>query len=1424
MIEPEAACENLQRLAADGLLGQFGMYEAVDYTPSRIPRGHAMAVVRSYMTHHQGMSLLSIADLLLDHPLQRRFASDPQCQATLMLLHERIPRAAQFLVHPAVSPLSHAAAETAAPQIRVINRPDTPVPEVQLLSNGRYHVLVTAAGGGYSRWNDMAVTRWQEDPTRDHWGSFCYIRDTVTGTYWSNTAQPALKRPDRYAAVFTEGRAEFHREDRVEGSLIETRTEIVVSPEDDIELRRIRLINRSGERRTVDVTSYAEVVLAAPVADALHPAFSKLFVQTEIMRAKRAVLCTRRPRALGEQSGWLFHLMAVSGAATGEMSFETDRARFVGRGRTPADPRALAERGQLSGSEGSVLDPVAAIRQVVVLEPDATATIDLLTGAAAARETAEHLIDRYQDRHLADRIFDLAWTHNQVVLQQFGISEAQAQEYERLAGSVIFANAAMRADAGVILRNRRGQSGLWGYSISGDLPIVLLQIADLANITLVRQLLQARAYWRLKGLVVDLVIWTEDQSGYRQQLHDAIMGLITAGVEANLLDRPGGIFLRHSDHISLEDRLLLKSVARIIIDDGRGSLSEQLKRRRAPEARIPELRPVTTRPPVARAPTVSPRPDLILTNEIGGFTRDGREYVVTLARERTTPAPWVNVLANPQFGTVVSESGGGYTWSENAHEFRVTPWHDDPVTDESGEAFYLRDEETGRFWSPTPLPAPGGGAYVSRHGFGYSVFEHDTAGIFSEMTIHVAMDAPVKFSVLKVRNDSGQTRRLSVTGYVEWVLGDLRPKCAMHVTTEIDPATGALLARNPYNSEFPDRVAFFDVDEANRTVTGDRGEFVGRNGSLRQPAAMTRARLSGRVGAALDPCAAIQVGFELAPGQERQFVFRMGVGGNIGEARAHVARFRGAASARAALQSVWDYWKRTLGAVQVETPDESVNVLANGWLVYQTLACRLWARSGYYQSGGAFGFRDQLQDVTALLHAEPRLFRAHLLLCASRQFVEGDVQHWWHPPLGRGVRTRCSDDYLWLPLATCRYVFATGDTGVLDETAPFLEGRAVNPGDESYYDLPGRSRESASLYEHCVRAVRHGFRFGEHGLPLIGSGDWNDGMNRVGIHGKGESVWLAFFLCEVLRQFARLARQRDDAAFAEECDAVGRQLRESIERHGWDGAWYRRAYFDDGTPLGSASNLECRIDSVAQSWSVLSGAGDPDRSRKAMDAVDDHLVRRRDGLVQLLDPPFDKSSLDPGYIRGYVPGVRENGGQYTHAAIWASMAFAALGDAGRAWGLLTLINPANHSLSEDAAERYKVEPYVVAADVYASSSHVGRGGWTWYTGSAGWMYRLIVESLLGVRLEVDKLHFRPCLPQHWSSFTIHYRYRETHYRIIVTQLPMADGKPSEGMTVVVDGAVQPDAAVPLVDDGQAHAVEISVLGGTPDTGKGVATR
>jgi cyclic beta-1,2-glucan synthetase len=1401
MVEPEEACANLQRMADLGFMGQYGFYEAIDYTAARLPRGQDFAIVRSFMAHHQGMGFLALSYLLHDQPMQRRFAADPQCQATLLVLQERVPKSGAFEPTSTEGEELHIAAPLPSMPTRVVRQTSTAHPEVQLLSNGRYHVMVTSAGGGYSRWKDLAVTRWREDVTADDWGTFCYVRDVESGQFWSTAYQPTLAEPESSEVIFSEGRAELRRRDHG----IELYTEIVVSAEDDIELRRTRVTNKSGAVRTIEVTSYAEVVMAPAAADAAHPAFSKLFVQTEIVGERNAILCSRRPRSKDEATPWLLKLMTVHGADAAPASFETSRAQFIGRGNSLQSPAALRVAGALSGSDGSVLDPVAAIRRTFTLEPGQEITLDLVLGAADTREAAMQLIDKYQDRHLADRVFELAWTHSQVILRQLNASEADAQLYSRLASGVVYPQAALRAEPDIIARNARGQSGLWAYAISGDLPIVLLQIRDAANMELARQLVQAHAYWRLKGLVVDLVIWCDDVTGYRQALHDQIMSLIASGLDAQSIDRPGGIFVRLLDQISKEDRVLIQSVARAILTDSRGTLAEQLKRVAAHKpALLPAFAASTpTEPWTVRAPAPGAGLALQLDNGIGGFSADGREYIIRTDATQRTPAPWVNVLASPVFGSVVSEAGQAYTWSENAHEFRLTPWANDPVADRSGEAFFIRDEDSGAFWSPTALPAPSGGEYITRHGFGYSVFEHSAHGIRSELRTFVSLDAPLKYTVLKLRNDSSAVRSLSATGYVEWVMGDLRPKSAMHIVTELDPVSGALFARNAYNTEFSGRVGFFYVDAENPSFTCDRTEFIGRNRSLANPAAMGRSVLAGAAGAALDPCAALQVMLELKPGEERELVFMLGVGGRRNlDASGVVQRHSGALAAAAAMAKVRDYWDETLGAVQIETPDPALDVLANGWLMYQTIACRMWARSGYYQSGGAFGFRDQLQDAMAAVHTRPELLREHLLLCAAHQFVEGDVQHWWHPPSNRGVRTNCSDDYLWLPLAACRYLTATGDAGVLDEIAPFLEGRALNPEEDSYYDLPGTATEHGTLYEHCARAIRHGLRYGQHGLPLIGSCDWNDGMDRVGHKGRGESVWLGFFQFEVLQRFAEVAERRGDYGFATTCHGAAQVLAANIEQNAWDGKWYRRAYFDDGTPLGSRANDECQIDSISQSWGVLSGAADPERVASAMAAVDERLVRRDAGLVQLLDPPFDHGALDPGYIRGYVPGVRENGGQYTHAAIWTAMAFARMGDGERAWELLNMINPVNHGASMEACGRYKAEPYVVAADVYAVAPHVGRGGWSWYTGSSGWMYRLIIESLLGVARHGEKLVLTPQLPSGWVGFRLHYRLRSATYVIAVTA--------AEENGLVVDGTARDGNVIDLVDDGRVHAVELRV--------------
>ena len=1407
MVAPELACANLRKLARDQLLGPYGFYEAIDYTAGRVPQDQNHAVIRSYMAHHQGMALLAIGDVLLGRPMQRRFSAAPNFRATELLLQERVPRAHAIFPHPAEVSQTTSSTIESEDDLRVFTTPNTPAPEVHLLSNGHYHVAITNAGGGYSRWRDLAVTRWHEDATRDCWGTFGYLRDVTPGApatpAWSLGHQPTLARGTSYEAIFSQGRAEFRRVDHE----IDTHVEISISPEDDVELRRVTLTNRSRAARTIELTSYAEVVITQAAADAAHPAFSNLFVQTEIVRHHQAIVCTRRPRSGGERPPSMIHLMTVHGTADGELSYETARPAFIGRGRSAIDPIAM-HRPALTDSAGSVLDPIVAIRGRIVLQPDETARIHVVTGMAETRDGGLALIEKYRDRHAADRVFELSWTHSQLVQRRLDASNADTQLYERLASNVLYANATLRAPNSLIARNRGGQSALWAYGISGDLPIVLVRIADVGRLDLVRQLVKAHAYWRLKGLAVDLVVWNEDPSGYRQVLHDEIMSAVAAS--ESLLDKPGGIFVRRSEQISEDDKVLMLTVARVVVADTAGTLAEQLERK--PRAELPPLLPATPRntPPQSLV-TVEPdpvaaiaRPDLVDFNGLGGFTSDGREYVIITGRDQRTPAPWINVIANAWFGSIVSESGSAYTWCENAQAYRLTPWANDAVGDPSGEALYLRDEDDGAVWSPTPLPVSADAPYTSRHGFGYSVFEVSEDGIASELRTYVAIDAPIKFLVLKLRNRSGRPRRLSITSLFELVLGSARAGNLPHVVTELDLKTGAMFARNAYNSEFAARVAFLDCSEEHRSITGDRLEVLGRNGSAARPACMRRVKLSGRVGAGLDPCLAMRVMVELADGQEREIAFTFGSGRDLGDARHLVNRFRGTEPARIALEGVWAYWNRTLGAVNVQTPDPSVNFLTNGWLLYQVLACRLWARSGFYQSGGAFGFRDQLQDTLALVHAEPTLLRDQLVRSASRQFPQGDVQHWWHPPLGRGVRTHISDDYLWLPYATCRYVRALGDTGVLDEKIGFLEGRPVKQDEDSYYDLPTRSDEVATLYEHCVRAIKHGLNFGVHGLPLMGSGDWNDGMNLVGEHGKGESVWLGFFLYDVLMQFAPIARSRNDVACAETCTAEAAKLRANLEAHAWDGAWYRRAYFDDGQPLGSSTSPECQIDSLPQSWATLSGAGEPDRATAALVALNQRLVRRDLKVIQLFDPPFDTSELKPGYIKGYVPGVRENGGQYTHAAVWAAMAFAAAGDTERAWELFDLINPLHHGNTEAAIATYKVEPYVVAADVYTNPQHAGRGGWTWYTGSASWMYQLVTESLLGIRLEVDHLRIEPRLPAAWPSVDIHYRHRDTVYHIHVVNRGGAVRR------VVCDGVEQPDHCIPLRDDRQDHHAEVEL--------------
>jgi cyclic beta-1,2-glucan synthetase len=1401
LIRPSAAIANLKRLIGMGFLTKYGFYEAIDYTPERVPEGQEFAVVKSVMSHHQGMSLVAIDNVINHEIMQDRFHREPRVRATKLLLQERIPRnVVTALPKTAEVELEGDPTVPLSPCARHYHDPGISPPRVQLLSNGNYSVMISTAGSGYSKFENQAVTRWREDATRDHWGSFIFIKDVAHSLVWSTGYQPITQTtPTSFRASFNEEKIEFLRKD----GDISSHTEIIVASEDNVEIRQVTLTNHSPEPRMMEITSYLEPVLAPFASDSDHPAFSKLFIQTEFLSSRNALIAHRRKRSDGDREFWGLHVVVGDQPFSSEVQYETDRERFIGRGQELSNAAALFGPGNLSSAVSDSLDPVLSLRVHLELAPGATARVAFTTGVAPSREGALDLADRYHDIHAFERESKLAWTKSQADLSHLNIDAETASLFQRLAERILYSDPSLRPPSHHLGMNAPLKYSLWPYGISGDLPIIALAISDPRDSANFRKLLRCHEYLRMKGLAYDFVVFSEHGTTYLQELQSELQRQIRITGSQGLISQPGGIHILRSDITPELHRSHILAVARVSFFADH-SLHDQINRELPKEEVLPLLAPRLEKPNYPKQDL--PVPSLDFFNGFGGFAPGGKEYVIVLGNGQWTPAPWINVIGNQKgFGFQMSETGSGFTWSMNSQANRLTPWSNDPVSDPPGEIIYLRDDETGEVWNPTPLPIRGESNTIVRHGLGYTSFEHVSHGIHHSLTSFVPKDDSVKISLLKLKNRTTKKRVISITSYTEWVLGSRREESASHLVYTSDPECAAIFARNPSSDEFHSRVAFSDISETRRAFTCSRREFLGPNGNYSEPASLKRVGLSGREGTSEDPCAVLQTRIELQPGEERELTILLGQCETIEMARELTLRYRNLELARKALQEVTDDWNRLVNAVQVKTPDPTMDTMMNGWLLYQTLSCRFWSRTAFYQSGGAFGFRDQLQDCMAFVYSAPHLTREHLLLAASRQFKEGDVQHWWHPPSGRGIRTRISDDLLWLPFAVSHYIKITGDRAILSESVSFLDAPLLKSDQDDSFTVPKISPSSATLYEHCIRAIDHALPLGAHGLPLIGSGDWNDGMNRVGQGGKGESVWLGWFLYKVIEDFLPFCDDFEADDKREEYTTHLEKLKRALNSDGWDGEWYRRAYFDDGTPLGSAANEECKIDGIAQTWSVLSGAGEPAKAALAMKMMRRLLVRKESKIVLVLTPPFDKSTIDPGYIKGYLPGVRENGGQYTHAATWGIIASAETGDGDAAFELFSMLNPLNHSRTQPEAERYKLEPYVISGDVYSGAPYEGRGGWSWYTGSAAWYYRAGLESILGLRLRGSKLRFKPCIPKSWKSYEMIYTYENTKYFIRVEN---PSGVMQGETRVELDGSSVPDAEINLVDDSKDHQIRV----------------
>ncbi len=1379
---PKEEVQNLKRLEKEGMYEKFGFYESIDYTPERVEKGKTSSVVKTYMAHHQGLILLSINNLFNDKILTKRFMENPELEAVSILLQETMPETA-IITKEKKEKVEKLKYKDYEDYIKTTyNKIDSRLITGNVISSQDYVIAMNQKGEGVSKYKDIYINRFK--PTDDYsQGIFFVLKNIKTKRLWSSNYSFNDKKQN-YQISFMPDKDE---QEILEGN-IKTKVKTTISSTEPVELRRVTLENQGNEEEIIEVTVYFEPVLSRKEDDYAHPVFNNLFLITKFDEETKSLVIKRKTRDQNAKEMYLDATLSTNSETIGDLEYEISESKFIGRGNLGI-PIMIEKGVPLSKKMGLVTEPVVAMKRSIKVKPQTKVDVDFILSVGEEEKQVKKNLGKYKIYENVKNEFELSKARVEAESRYLRVKGKEIAIYQKILSYIIFDNPVKGEKLKKINPGEYKQSNLWKYGISGDLPIILVKIGDVNDSYVVKEVLKAYEFFRTKNVETEIVILDEENHSYENYAREEIENEILNRHMSYLKNIKGGIFTLVKSEVDKKDICLLELIACITVDSKKGGLENNI--RELEEEYLDkyklvnesEVNLIVVRDGEDKDIDILENSEkLKYYNEYGGFSEDGKEYLIRVNKENRLPSVWCNILANEKFGTVVTENMGGYSWFRNSRLNRVTAWNNNPSLDVPSEIIYVK-EENGRAWSLGLNPMPDNRNYNVIYGFGYVKYIHKSLGIEQELEVFVPKEDSCKVSILSLKNTTPNRKKLKLYYYIKPVFGEDEIKTNGYLNVIFDKNNNIVYAKNLYKREEQEYFIYLSCSERIESFTGDKNSFLG-TGGLSNPQGLKKIRLNNDSGLGKKSCMVFSIEVELESYASKEISFVLGADESLIDCKNVSYKYSKLSNCKQELLLNKNNWKDILGRLQVYTPLESTNILLNGWITYQTIVSRLLGRSGYYQSGGAFGFRDQLQDTLGLKYLDTNIMKNQIIKHSKHQFIEGDVEHWWHEETGRGIRTRFSDDLLWLAYVTIEYIKFTGDKSILDIETPFLKGDILQEGQDEKYDKYFESEEQGNIYNHCIRAIEKSLDFGENGLPKIGSGDWNDGFSTVGNKGKGESIWLGFFLYDILDNFIPICNEKGDEELGKKYEKIKQELKRALNTKGWDGRWYKRAYMDDGNTLGSMENDECRIDSIAQSWSIISNAGDNDKKYISMESLENHLVDKENGIIKLLDPPFEKGKLEPGYIKAYLPGVRENGGQYTHSAVWVIIAESLLGFGDKALEFYRMINPIEHSRTKDASNKYKVEPYVIAADIYGQGNLVGRGGWTWYTGSSSWYYKAGIEYILGLKIENGYLSIEPCIPKDWKEYQIQYKWKDSIYHINVKN---PNGK-NRGVTkVILDG-------------------------------------